>query len=199
MEKAAIRNTRAFLHARGLQVEPETMDRLVREALERMPRALRRDEPRRDLTAAEAEALRSGGFDLSGEGLGEDGPLVRTAAEYAALLRTSLTTAVAAARLRVAPSRIRQRLTARPPTLYGIRLASGWRIPEFQFEGDELLHSLPEVVAALDAELHPISVYRWFTVPNIDLEDQEGRRLSPRDWLRLGYQPSAVARLAADL
>ncbi len=199
MEEATIRSTRAFLHARGLQVEPETMDRLVREALGRMPRSLHRDEPGRDLTAAEAEALRSGGFDLTGENLGEDGPLVQTAAEYAALLQSSLKTAAAAARLRVAPSRIRQRLTARPPTLYGIRLASGWRIPEFQFEGDELLHGWPEVVAALDAELHPISVYRWFTMPNTDLEDLEGRQISPRNWLRFGHKPWAVAGLAADL
>ncbi len=171
------------------------MDRLVREALDRLPRALYRDEPTRDLTAEEAEALRSGGFDLTGKDLGEDDPLVRTAAEYAALLQNSLTTAAAAARLRVAPSRIRQRLTARPPTLYGIRLASGWRIPEFQFEGEELLHGWPEVVAALDTELHSISVYRWFTTPNTDLEEQEGRKISPRDWLRLGYKPSSVAAI----
>ncbi len=199
MAKATIQSTRAFLHARGLLVEPETMDRLVREALERMPRALRREEPGRDLTATEVEALRSGGFDLTGEDLGEDGPLVRTAAEYTALLQSSLTTAAVAARLRVASSRIRQRLTARPPTLYGIRLASGWRIPEFQFQGDEVLHGWPEVVGMLDAELHPISVFRWFTMPSTDLEDEEGRRISPRDWLRLGHKPSAVAELAADL
>ncbi len=199
MERVAKQSTRAFLHAHGLQIEPETMDRLVREALERLPRALYRDEPRRDLTAAEAEALRSGGFDLAGEDLGEDDPLVRTAAEYAALLQNALTTATAAARLRVAPSRIRQRLIARPPSLYGIRLASGWRIPEFQFEGDEILHGWPAVVAALDVELHPISVYRWFTTPNTDLEDQEGRRISPRDWLRLGHKQSTVAELAAGL
>ncbi len=194
-----IQSTRAFLHARGLQVEPETMDRLVREAVKRLPRALYRDDPARDLTAAEAEALSSGGFDFGGEDLGEDDPLVRTAAEYAALLKRSLTTASAAARLQVAPSRIRQRLTARPPTLFGIRLESGWRIPEFQFEGNDLLHGWPEVVATLDAELHPISVYRWFITPNTDLEDQDGRRISPRNWLRLGYKPSVVAGLAADL
>lgn len=199
MERATTQSTRAFLHAHGLRIEPETLDRLVREALERLPRGLYRDEPRRDLTSAEVEALRSGGFDLTGEDLGEDAPLARTAAEYAALLQSSLTTAAAATRLRVATSRIRQRLTARPPTIYGIRLASGWRIPEFQFEGDELLHGWPEVVAALDLELHPISVYRWFTTPNTDLEDRQGRRISPRDWLRLGRKPSAVAELAADL
>lgn len=159
----------------------------------------KRDEPQRDLTTAEVEALRHGGFDLEDEVLGEADPLARTAAEYAALIQTSLTIAEAAARLRVETSRIRQRLTARPPTLYGIRLESGWRIPEFQFEGDGLLPGWSEVVAALDPELHPISVYRWLTTPTSDLEGRDGRRLSPRDWLRLGYKPSAVAELAADL
>jgi len=192
-------STRAFLHARGLQVEPETMDRLVREALERLPRGLYRDDPQRDLTVEEVEVLRDGGFALEGEDLGDDDPLARTAAEYAALVKSSLTTTAAAARLRVEPSRVRQRLTARPPTLYGVRLESGWRIPEFQFEGDGLLPGWSEVVAALDPELHPISVYRWLTTPNTDLEDREGRRLSPRDWLRLGHRPAAVAELAADL
>lgn len=191
--------THAFLHAHGLRVQPEALDRLVQEALERLPRGLYRDDPQRDLTTQEVEALRDGGFALEGEDLDEDDPLARTAAEYAALVQTSLTTSKAAARLRVEPSRIRQRLTEHPPTLYGIRLGSGWRIPEFQFEGDDLLPGWSEVVAALDPELHPISVYRWFTTPNVDLEDQEERRLSPRDWLRLGYKPASVAELAADL
>ena len=192
-------SARAFLHARGLQVEPETMDRLVREALERLPRGLYRDDPQRDLTEEEAEALRDGGFALEGEDLGDGDPLARTAAEYAALVKSSLTTGAAAARLGVEPSRVRQRLTSRPPTLYGIRIESGWRIPEFQFESDGLLSGWSEVVAALDPELHPISFYRWLTTPSSDLEDGEGRRLSPRDWLRLGHQPSAVAELAAHL
>lgn len=206
------KSTRGFLHARGLHVEPEVLDRLVQEALERLPRGLYRDDPRKDLTASEAEILTAGGFDLDGGDLGDDDPLARTAAEYAAILKTSLTTAMAAARLGVAASRVRQRLTSRPPTLYGIRAQgsaggrgegrrSGWRIPEFQFEGDDLLPGMAEVVTVLDPELHPIAVYRWFTTPNTDFvtDDGDGRRLSPRDWLRLGLPPSAVAELASGL
>ena len=190
--------TKAFLKARGLQIEPETLVRLVCEALERLPSGLYRD-PRRDLSLAEAEALHEGGFELSGEDLGVDDPLARTAAEYGALVQSSLTTAEAATRLKVEPSRIRQRLTGHPPTLYGIRLPSGWRIPEFQFDGDNIVAGLPKVIAALDPDLHPISFYRWFTTPNTDLEDQNGLQISPRDWLRLGFKPSAVATLASCL
>lgn len=57
--------------------------------------------------------------------------------------------------MRVAPSRIRYRLTSRPPSLYGIRTASRWRIPRFQFHGEELLPGMSETVAELDVDLHP--------------------------------------------
>ncbi|MGH9362660.1 MAG: hypothetical protein ACRD2T_12165 [Thermoanaerobaculia bacterium] len=112
-----------------------------------------------------------------------------------------MTAAEAAKRLGVDPSRIRQRLTSRAPTLFGIRLESGWVVPEFQFDGDTLLPGLGEVVARLDPELHPIAIFRWFTTPNPDLVGGPGkeRALSPRDWLRLGLPVAAVAELASDL
>lgn len=217
------RSTRAFLHAHGLGVQPEDFERLVQEAVERLPRGLYRENPRRELTVPEAEVLAEGGFELDvreldggeldGRELDEEDPLLRTAAEYAALVKSGLTTQDAAQRLGVAQSRIRQRLTSQPPTLYGIRLESGWRIPEFQFENDELLPGMAEVVAALDSELHPLSVYRWFVSPTSDLNLEnhhlEGHRrqdhhlddrsVSPRDWLRLGLPPAQVVTLARGL
>lgn len=190
--------TRARLRARGIQIEPETMFRLVWEALERLPSGLYRD-PKRDLTPAEVQALQDGGFELDDEEMGDGDPLARTAAEYSALIEDSLTTSQAASRLAVEASRVRQRLTGQPPTLYGIRMESGWRIPRFQFEGQKPLPGIGRVIQALDPTLHPISVYRWFTSENTDLEDGNGHRLSPRDWLRLGFEPATVATLAADL
>lgn len=191
----------AFLHAHGIRVQPEILDRLVAEAVARLPRSLYREDSRAELSPSEVRALERGGFALDSEDLGAKDPLVRTAAEYAALLTTSLTTAEAAVRLDVEPSRIRQRLTSRPPTLYGIRLESGWRIPEFQFDGKSLIPGFAEVVGQLDPELHPIAIYRWFTTPNPDLPARglsEGR-LSPREWLRLGFRPGAIAELAGEL
>lgn len=178
---------------------PEVLDWLANEALEDSPHGFYRADSERELTQAEAEALRSGGFSLESEDFGEDDPIVRTAAEYAALLGGALTIVAAAARLRVESSVIRQWLSARPPKLYGIHLASGWRIPGFQFEDDGLLPGLEKVVAALNPELHPVAVYRWFTTPNTDLEDRDERRVSPREWLSLGYNPSTVADVALDL
>jgi hypothetical protein len=196
--------SQAFLHAHGIRITPAQMDELVREAVARLPRNLYRSDPRRDLTAAEVAILEEGGFDLSPEPTVLDpaaDPLARTAAELAALLKTSLSTLQAAERLGVDPSRIRQRLTAEPPTLYGIRRESGWVLPEFQFDGSTLLPGMGEIVANLDPELHPVAVHRWFTLPNVDLDagDDVSGPLSPRDWLRLGFPPGAVVSLAADL
>lgn len=99
------------------------------------------------------------------------------------------------------PSRIRRRLTSAPPSLYGIRLGSGWVLPELQFDGNELVPGIEEVVARLDPELHPVSVFHWFTTPNPDLmvENLGGRTLSPRNWLCSGLPVQTVVDLAADL
>ncbi|MDP9122878.1 MAG: hypothetical protein M3O15_16165 [Acidobacteriota bacterium] len=196
-------STVAFLHSHGIRVAPEALDPMVEEAVERLHQSLYRSDPRADLTVAEASVLESGGFALEGGRQGTADPLVRTAAEYAALLKASLSTQQAAHRLGVDPSRIRQRLTATPPTLYGIRLSSGWVLPEVQFDGGRLLPGIGEVLARLDPELHPVAVFRWFTIPNPDLvpegEAPPCRSLSPRSWLLLGLPPGHVADLAADL
>ncbi len=202
-KKAQIDPTVAYLHSHGIRVAPGVLDEMVREAVARMHRTLYRSDPQPDLTEAEIAALRRGGFVLEPTELGVEDPLVRTAVEFAALLKESLPTAAAAARLGVDPSRIRQRLTSDPPSLYGIRLESGWVIPEFQLDGDRTIPVIGEVVAHLDSELHPVSVFRWFTQPNNDLvverEREEPRSLSPRDWLRLGLPVQPVAELAAHL
>ncbi|HEX9943904.1 MAG TPA: hypothetical protein VGG03_17970 [Thermoanaerobaculia bacterium] len=194
-------STVAFLHAHGIEVAPEVLDAMVKEAVTRLHRTLYRQNSRLDLTEAEAEALEQGGFVLDAEDSGTQDPLAQTVAEYAALLKSSLSTADAAKRLGVDSSRIRQRLTSEPPSLYGIRIGNGWYVPEFQFDGDRLIGGIGEVVARLDPELHPMSVFRWFTTSNPDLSTDElrGRNLSPRDWLRLGLPVQPVAELASNL
>ena len=198
---ATLDPTVAFLYAHGITVAPEALDELVKEAVSRLQRTLYRPDPRADLPASEAEILRKGGFVLEPANLGAEDPLARTVAEYAALLKSSLSTTDAARRLGVDPSRIRQRLTSSPPSLYGIRAGSGWVLSELQFDGNELVPGIGEVVARLDPELHPVSVLRWFTTPNPDLvaESLGGRMLSPREWLRSGLPVQAVVDLAADL
>jgi hypothetical protein len=194
-------STFAFLHSHGIEVAPERLDALVKEAVSRLQRTLYRQDPREDLTAAEAETLERGGFSLDPQELDSEDPLAQTVAMYAALLKSSFSTVEAAQKLGVDPSRIRQRLTSFPPTLYGIRIGTSWYIPEFQFDGERLVRGVGEIVSRLDSELHPVAVFRWFTSPNADLstDSLEGRSLSPRDWLRMGLPVEPVAEMASNL
>jgi hypothetical protein len=135
------------------------------------------------------------------------GPLVaaeaqglhRTTAEYARLLHDSYTVERTARLLAVNTSRIRQRLTGRPRTLYGIKVGKSWRVPTFQFQGRRLIPAIERVVARLAADLHPVAVYRWFTSPTPDLTFENDTSLSPLDWLRSGHPPETAAELAAEL
>jgi len=194
-------STMAFLHSHGIEAEPESLDSMMHEAITRLQRTLYPLDSRAELTEAEAKALKQGGFELEPESSAAEDPLALTVAEYAALLKSSLSTSETAKRLGVDPSRIRQRLTSDPVTLYGIRVGSSWYIPEFQFDGDELIRGIGEVIAQLDPELHPVAVFRWFTTPNPDLStgDPRGGSLSPREWLRLGFPVQPAVELASNL
>lgn len=191
----------AYLHEHGIAVGLEELDAMVGRAVDSLQRTLRQDDPREELTPAEIETLKRGGFVVEPRDLGENDPLARTAALYAAILETSLTAAQAAERLGVASSRIRQRLTSKPPSLYGIRTEKGWLLPVFQFDGDALVRGFDRVAARLDPGLHPVGVYRWFTLPNVDLpaDVSEEASLSPREWLRRGYPIADVTDLADQL
>ncbi len=193
--------TAADLRLRGLRVSPDELWAMTWEALSTLSQTLQPADPRTDLTASEAAALERGGFELGVADLGTGDPLARTVAEHAALLETSFTTAAAAERIGVDPSRLRQRLSCQPQTLFGVKVDAGWVIPAFQFDGARLLPGLARVVAELDPTLHPVAVQRWFLTPNPDLTigDEEAEHLSPRDWLRGGFPPDAVAALARNL
>lgn len=171
---------------------------MLQTALEDMHRTLFPLDPAADLSEEETAVLRRGGFEMKPSPTAPSNMLARTAAEYAALLETSLAAGEVAQRLGVDPSRVRQLLTARK--IYGIQIKGAWKIPAFQFEGGRLLPGLEEVVPALPIGLHPVGAYRWFTMPNPDLvPDGMEQELSPRGWLLAGYSSKAVADLAADL
>ena len=59
--------------------------------------------------------------------------LERSRMELEVLVRSSFTTEEAAKVLRMSTSRIRQSLSSRHRTLYGIKEGLEWRIPRFQF------------------------------------------------------------------
>jgi len=54
------------------------------------------------------------------------------------------------------------------------------------------------VFISLREGLHPVSAWRWLTLPNQDLE-LEGQSVSPLDWLKSGGNIELVRSLAEDL
>jgi hypothetical protein len=150
------------------------------------------------LTADEARVLASGGLDTAPLRAGEEEPLIETALEYARLLQSSLSVEQAAQLLGVNPSRIRQRLTGHPRTLYGLKEGRSWRVPRFQFAGRKPIPGVAAVIGALPPDLHPVAVRRWFTAPHPDLrvDPDESRPVTPLEWLRTGRAPGVVADLA---
>jgi len=151
------------------------------------------------MTQQEEDVLKSGDLDIRPLGAAERPLLQRATAEYARLLSESYTVPQTAHLLAVNTSRIRQRLTGTPRTLYGIKLGKSWRIPKFQFQRRGLVPGIQSVIARLAPDLHPVAVHRWFTSPHPDLLSADESALSPLDWLRVGNPPDAVAELAADL
>jgi hypothetical protein len=188
--------TSDVLRKRRVGVTEEEFAALLDDALDAV-QAGHAPDPRRVLTASETAALTAGGADLAAGSPVEPGPGAEAAAALGALLASSLTVAGAAARLGVDPSRIRHRLLE--GSLYGIRLRGGWRLPAFQFTGgDGLVPGVPEVLAAIPRDLHPLAVQRWLTTPSPDLLVDDSA-MSPLAWLESGGAPDPVATLAAAL
>src|ERR1700704_4683472 len=134
------------------------------------------------LTVGEVDALEAVGLSTAPwAGNSKPDPLMRSVADYMALLETSLTTADAARYLKVDVSRVRQRLRER--SLYGIEYDGERRLPRFQFERKQVLPGLREVISALPEGLNPLDVAEWFLSPNPDLElEKQEPSLSPREW-----------------
>jgi hypothetical protein len=189
------------LERAGIRLGEDAFLELVRESVERVVGSALIGTGALDLPAEERERLEKGGFTLDPEGeTGADDPVARGAAEFAALLGSALSVVEAAQRLGVKAARIRQRLGGLPRTLYGVKRDGEWWLPRFQFTRDGLLPGIAQVIEALDPELNPVAVWRWFTSPNPDLEVEEGdKAASPLEWLRAGHAPAVLVALAADL
>ena len=152
-----------------------------------------------DFSATEAAALRSVGA-LKDEALirADNDPLIRSQAQYMALLEESLSALEAAKLLRVDVSRVRQRLRER--SLFGIEHEGSWRLPRFQFERRLVIPGLARILKALPPHLFPLDVVDWFVLPDPDLRlDSDVACLSPREWLVSGRPIEPVIALARDL
>jgi hypothetical protein len=152
-----------------------------------------------DLSAAETEALRSvGALKDKASVRAENDPLIKSQAQYMALLEDSLPAADAAKLLRVDVSRVRQRLRER--SLFGIEYEGSWRLPRFQFERRLVIPGLAQVLKSLPPDLFPLDIVDWFVLTDPDLQlDSDAAPLSPRQWLLSGRPMEAIITLARDL
>jgi hypothetical protein len=156
---------------------------------------------RPELTEDERRFLEQSGVDLAEftpRDRGASSPSVLTAADYAALLATALSVPELASRLGIDVSSVRKRLARR--TLYGIKDGKVWRIPSFQLDdtGRTLVPGLHRI-APHWAEVHPVEVSRWFTLPHVDLAGLEELSISPREWLLTSGDIGVVAALAEEM
>jgi len=127
-------------------------------------------------------------------------PVEVAASEFNELCQASYSTQEAAAHLGVTEGRVRQMLTASPPSLLGLKRGRAWRLPRYQFsDSGGLVPGVQPVIESLPTELHPVAVWRWFVTPCSDLEGDDEKPLSPLNWLRTGRDPRVPAQLARDL
>src|SRR5438093_12029473 len=175
----------AALERAGIRVTVEELEAVVNAAIEQAIPPFGQVDARQALTGAELAFLADAGVgpdELAPLEAGIESPKLRGAAKHAALLASALTVQEAARRLGVDASRIRQRLAKR--SLYGVRVDGAWRLPLFQFT-DDLSAVVPGfgVIAPVLADLHPVSVANWFTLPHVDLVvGEEETPVSPRGW-----------------
>ncbi len=184
-----------YFTARGLRsTAPEGLNAALRLVLDAMPTLLY-GEPTDELTAEEQQVLKEGGVDLTTV-LSRD-PVAETAVQFAAIIESSLTIMEAAQHIEKPESQVRQMIARR--TLYSILLDNRRFVPLFQFKKDGgLLPNITKVNAALNADLHPVEVFEWYTQPDADLylDDDIGQTVSPIAWLLAGRDYQTLVTLA---
>ena len=191
-----IRDDRYFFQLYGLTAQPPaTLNKALVQAIQSMHRGVQVDSAH-ELTPAELEILEESRVDFDEHPELCD-PMGEYVTEFAAILRTSLSTTEAAQRLGVHAVRIRQMIGDR--TLYAVQVDGRWRIPGFQFQDEALVPNIGEVNAAIDRDLDAVSVLRWYSLADAELETSDGKILSPLDWLKRGLRPEPVVFIASQL
>ena len=197
MAPPALRSEQLYFQMYGLSAQaPEALNTALRRAIESMHRTLYA--PSKDeLTPSELALLEQAGVEVE-ESPRRSDPMMAYATEFGAILATSLSPARAGERLGgVTAVRVRQMIRER--SLHALRLEGRWKIPVFQFRDEGLVPNIGAVNPALPPTIDPVSVLRWYTRPDPELEAPGGEVLSPLDWLRAGMEPAPVVALARDL
>lgn len=197
MSRQATRNHELYFQMYGLTARPpETLNAALKHAIESMHRTLYAPSSG-ELTASELTLLEKAGLDVD-EHPDRSDPMMDYATEFGAILATSLSATEAARRLHgVTAVRVRQMIRDR--SLYAIRIEGRWKIPAFQFEKQGLVPNIGTVNAVVPQTLDAVSVLRWYTTPDPELETPSGNIVSPLAWLKAGMDPEPLTRIARDL
>lgn len=183
-----------YFQLHGLRAEaPAKLNRALQTAIEQLQTNLY-GPSRSELTAAEIAMLERAGVDLDEHPELQD-PMMVYATEFAAILATSLTPKAVAKRVNLTPVRVRQLI--RDHSLFAIRVEGRWKIPAFQIDGNRIVPNIGQVNACL-AGLDAVSVMRWYTTADPELEDDQGRAMSPLDWLKSGRNADVVAKITPE-
>jgi len=180
--------------SRGLlDTPPETLNNALRVVLDNMESMVCGDATH-GMTEEEQAVLGRAGFRLE-RGDGPD-PVAETAVKYAAIVKRSMTSEAVSEKLGLSPSRVRQMISDR--SLYSFLIGRNRYIPDFQFAGDEPVPNIARVNRALGADMHPVEVYNWYRLPNVDLfvDDDVDQTVSPLEWLKAGRDVERVVFLA---
>lgn len=183
-----------YFTARGLRdTSPEALNKALRVVLNVMEPIVHGDATK-ELTVEEQAVLRGGGLTLTPTP-GPD-PLAATAVKYAAIVERSLTSTTLSRKLGLTPGRIRQMIADR--SLYSFLIDRHRYVPDFQFEDDRLVPNIAGVNKALPLRMHPVEVYNWYLLPNVDLflDANIDDTVSPLDWLKGGQDVEQVVFLA---
>lgn len=178
-----------YFHAHGLKsVAPERLNAALRAAIDELQVALY-GPSRTELTDTEIAMLERAGVDLD-ERPDEADPMLDYATEFAAIRATSLTPAALAESLGITPVRVRQMIGE--GSLYAMRIEGRLHIPVYQLSGEALVPNIGRVNQAI-AGLDPVSVQRWITAPDPELND-----MTPLNWLKSGRDADTVLRVAPE-
>jgi len=186
--------TEHYFQVHGLQVQaPEGLNDALKDAIKQLKSNLY-GPSRTELTPTEVAMLERAGVDVD-EQPEKDDPMLEYAKEFAAIVATSLSPAEVAKRLNITPVRVRQLI--REHALFAIRIDGRWHVPVFQFYGDALVPNISRVNARV-ATLNAVSVMRWYTTEDPELEDSNGRILTPLEWLKTGHHAETLIAITPE-
>lgn len=118
--------------------------------------------------------------------------------EFKRLRNESLGSEQVAELLGISRGRVRQLSAPEHPGLYAFRgLRQEWRYPPWQFFDGGVLPHLRELLKVVSPTAHPISVSRFMTQKNPELQTPRlGKPVSPREWFIAGYELEPILKMA---